>query len=239
MKLADALAKISKDWHVFFAWIETLIHHHEAGTLPPAPQPGQSAIITGTATGSAPPTADGATGSASENPAAGSNPADPAPLPEGFASAPNANGYVQLTQVEADRAKYANDADPANRYWAKTVPHWYAIDDTLNAFKLSDAQRAKLVADLAQATFLLGRQGAGEWDFNVAANIPDSAAFSTGDLRPDIAGVHLRNLADALAHQRAHVKAINPQGLDTVAPVAGPTHPGGTGGPGHGAEAGK
>lgn len=55
MKLSDALAIISKDWHVFFAWIETIIHHHQAGTLPPAPQPGQSAIITGTATSSAPP----------------------------------------------------------------------------------------------------------------------------------------------------------------------------------------
>lgn len=60
MKLSDALAKISKDWHVFFAWIETLIHHHEAGTLPPAPQPGQSAIITGSAGGSTPPVDHGA-----------------------------------------------------------------------------------------------------------------------------------------------------------------------------------
>lgn len=161
-------------------------------------------------------------------------------IPAGFASAPNENGYVQLTQVEEDRAKYANDADPAYRYWAKTIPHWYAIDDTLKAFALSDAQRKKLVADLAQATVLLAMQGAGEWDFNVAANIPDSAAFSDGGFRPDIAGVHLRNLPEALAHQRAHVKSINPDGLDTVAPVAGPTHPGGgAGGPGHGAEAGK
>lgn len=227
MNLADAIATISKEWHVFFAWIETLIHHHEAGTLPPAPQPGQSAIITGAAT-SAPPAAAGATDSTSENPAAGANPANPAPLPEGFASAPNENGYVQLTQVEADRAKYAQDADPAYRYWAKTIPHWYAIDDTLKAFALSDAQRAKLVAGLNQATVLLGMQGAGEWDFNVAANIPDSAAFSTGDLRPDIAGVHLRNIADACAHQRAHVKATNPQGIEGSSPVAGP------GGAGHG-----
>lgn len=213
MKLTDALAIISKDWHVFFAWIETIIHHHQAGTLPPAPQPGQSAIIVGVATSSEP--ALVAAGGAS------------AALPAGFASAPNENGYVQLTQVEADRAKYAQDADPAYRYWAKTIPHWYAIDDTLKAFALSDAQRAKLIADLNQATVLLAMQGAGEWACSYAANIPDCGAFSDGNFRPDIAGVHLRNLSDALAHQRAHVKAINPQGLDTTAPVAGPSHTGG------------
>lgn len=165
-------------------------------------------------------------------PAAGSTavssaPASQAPLPAGFDAAPNENGYVKLTQVEADRAKYANDADPAYRYWAKTVPHWYGIDDTFKAFQLSAAQHTKLTADIAQATVLLAMQGAGEWDFNVAANLPDSAAFSDGGMRPDIAGVHLRNLAEALAHQRAHVKAINPQGLDMVAPVAGPGHSGG------------
>lgn len=148
-------------------------------------------------------------------------------LPEGFDSAPNELGYVKLTQVEQDRAKYANDTDPAYRYWAKTVPHLYAIDDTLKAFTLSDAQRKKLVADLNQATVLLAMQGAGEWDFSVAANIPDSAAFSDGNFRPDIAGVHLRNLADALAHQRAHVKAINPDGLGTVAPGTAPDKSGG------------
>lgn len=153
--------------------------------------------------------------------------AAPAVLPAGFASAPNENGYVQLTQVEADRAKYANDTDPAYRYWAKTVPHWFAIDDTFKAFQLSAAQHSKLTADIAQATVLLAMQGAGEWDFNVSANLPDSAAFSDGGMRPDIAGVHLRNLAEALAHQRAHVKAINPDGVDTVAPVAGPAHSGG------------
>lgn len=178
-----------------------------------------------------PPADHGATPPASGGAVAGGVVVAPAPsaLPAGFASAPNENGYVQLTQVEADRAKYANDPDPAYKYWAKTVPHWYAIDDTLKAFTLSDAQRKKLVADLNQATVLLAMQGAGEWNFNVAANLPDSAAFSDGNFRPDIAGVHLRNLADALAHQRAHVKAINPEGLDTVAPVAGPTHPGGGG----------
>lgn len=158
-----------------------------------------------------------------------SPPAPPVPappvtpaLPAGFASAPNANGYVQLTQVEADRAKYLSDPDPAYAYWARTVPHWYAIDDTLKAFALTSDQAKKLNTDLNQATVLLAMQGAGEWDYCVAANIPDSAAFSDGNFRPDIAGVHLRNLAEALAHQRAHVKAINPQGLDNVSPVAGP-----------------
>jgi len=141
---------------------------------------------------------------------------DSTALPEGFDSAPNELGYVKLTQVEQDRVKYLNGPDPAYRYWAKTVPHWYAIDDTLKAFTLSDAQRKKLALDLNQATVLLAMQGAGEWALSVAANIPDSAAFSTGDLRPDIAGVHLRNLAEALAHQRAHMKAINPDGLDVV-----------------------
>lgn len=47
MKLTDAFDALAKDWHIFSAWISALIHHHRAGTLPPAPQPGQSAIITG------------------------------------------------------------------------------------------------------------------------------------------------------------------------------------------------
>lgn len=167
-------------------------------------------------TPNSPPSSTG--GSSSSSPGTG----DSTALPEGFDSAPNELGYVKLTQVEQDRVKYLNDPDPAYRYWAKTVPHWYAIDDTLKAFTLSDGQRKKLVADLNQATVLLGMQGGGEWNFNIAANIPGSAAFSTGDLRPDIAGVHLRNLAEALAHQRAHVKAINPDGMDGVAPLSPP-----------------
>lgn len=90
MKLADAIATISKEWHVFFAWIETLIHHHQAGTLPPAPQPGQSAIIAGTATSAAPP-------------------AEPAPapatalanLPAGVTYVDSVNGLFKIDAADA------------------------------------------------------------------------------------------------------------------------------------------
>jgi hypothetical protein len=89
MKLSDAIAYLSKEWHVFFAWIETLIVHHQAGTLPPAPQPGQSAIISGTTTsGTAPPT--GATGAA---PALN--------LPAGVTYVDSINGLVKLDAADA------------------------------------------------------------------------------------------------------------------------------------------
>lgn len=226
MNLADALAAISKDWHIFVAWIETLIHHHNAGTLPPAPQPGQSAIIVGVATSAKPPD---------------SNSGNHTQFPPGFASAPNEHGYVQLTQVEADRAQYARCGDADYEIWAADLPHWYAIDDTLTAFALTATQEQKLRTDLAQAETLLALQGAGDWFANRAANLPDSAAFSRGGQDPENHGVHLRNIADALAHQRAHAKAIgagtNPTGAGAVAGPGGQHGPHGPHGPGHGAMA--
>src|SRR5690348_13047722 len=93
MKLTDALAIISKDWHVFFAWIETLIHHHQAGTLPPAPQPGQSAIIAGVATGSTPPASG-----ASDPGTAGAHAAN---LPAGVTYVDSVNGLFKIDAADA------------------------------------------------------------------------------------------------------------------------------------------
>lgn len=227
-------------WQRIAEWWHLLWHHAQAGTLPPAPVVGGDPVmippVGATTTPPAPPlptTAD-----------TSSAPTAPAGLHAGFFSHPNEHGYVMLLDVEADRWRYSRSDDSDYRVWANDLPRWFAIDDTLKWFTLSPEQEKKLRTDLAQAQTLLALQGAGDWAINRAANLPDSGAFSDGGQDPENHGVHLRNLEQALAHQRAHYKAIgagtNPTGAGAVAGPGGPRGPRGPRGPhgpGHGAMA--
>jgi len=132
-------------------------------------------------------------------------------LPEGFLSAPNEKGRVRLTQVENDRGAALASGDINYIAWAQpsSLPEWYAIADTKTAFVLTPEQSAALVADIGEANVVLPLLGNGAPDYAFQPVDGGAAgAYSDGDL-DHTRGVHLSNLANALARQRAHAKAVD------------------------------
>jgi len=142
-------------------------------------------------------------------------------LPAGFLTAPDANGLVQLAQVETDRAAALESGDTNYMAWANSIPKLWAIDDTLHAFKLTDQQKTALGQFISNANVLLGLRGCADWDFHNELG-GTAGSFSNGGFMPETRGVHLRNLETALERQRAHAKAVDMGGSGNAPWVATP-----------------
>lgn len=153
MSIADMLHELQNWWN-------TLLHHAKNGTLPPAPTPGSGPVVVAPVPAPEPvpaPAPAAPADTAAPTPA----PAPAAPLPEGVLQL-DARGFVQLTDIESERA--------SNPLWAN-APKWWAIE--LDGYPVSFDARS----NLTEAKFLL-MAGSGT---RLAASVVNTAYAMTAN----------------------------------------------------------
>lgn len=171
----------------------------------------------------------------------------PPKLPAGIIGAPNSDRLVQVQAVEDYRAKYGaagmdTDAEPNNNWWARHLPHWWAIDEVARCFDpLSDVAAAYVISQCNHKMLIgaLNRNNSNEWVPWV--NRPGSTETYASPLdagvvagpNPLASGLGFPGIkiADLPALLEANRKIVNSGGKrsDDDIRVAGPIHGGGTG----------
>lgn len=171
-------------------------------------------------------------------------PANPS-LPAGIIGSPNSDRLVRVQAVEDFRSKYLatpdTDAEPNNQWWAKHLPHWWAVDEVARCYPSTDAAGQYVVAQCNHKMLIgaLNRNNSSEWVPWV--NRPDSteqyiSALDVGVVAgPNNFGQLTQTgfpgikIADFPALLEANRKIVNSGGKrsDDDTRVAGPVHGGG------------
>lgn len=169
-------------------------------------------------------------------------------LPAGIIGAPNSDRLVQVQAVEDFRAKFGapgmdSDAEPNNNWWARHLPHWWAIDEVARSYPSTDAAAAYVISQCNHKMLIgaLNRNNSNEWvpwvnrpgsTETYASPLDAGVVAGPNNFGPLAAtGFPGIKVADLPALLEANRKIVNSGGKrsDDDVRVSGPIHGGGTG----------